>query len=268
MNGVLRRNTTAIAAQILLSFGGGERWSLSTVTKEPRSWVSLLGPPRSLSVASWIYKVSRVSRDSRFIGRMESLIDSLKLTLVSDVISFLDVLVTSSCSLGFNQIDLPQYSSYEMLRQQLLMAINEGGEGFGFAWTGIDETHFIIRKDCCVNRTSNPCNIYNRIFCNPYVFVLWSGDGVCFQPDLLTAPWWSLVNVFSINGFYHPSNCDNMRAFVIKQLAHPSQIPLSLDAPEPKSVAAGQVLIDVYSAGLNFFDVSALGSQSSQLCID
>ena len=38
-----------------------------------------------------------------------------------------------SSSLGFNQIDLPQYSSYEMLRQQLLLAINEGGEGFGFA---------------------------------------------------------------------------------------------------------------------------------------
>jgi len=34
---------------------------------------------------------------------------------------------------GFNQIDLPQYTSYEMLRQQLLLAINEGGEGFGFA---------------------------------------------------------------------------------------------------------------------------------------
>ncbi|KAH8119411.1 hypothetical protein DFH11DRAFT_1782299 [Phellopilus nigrolimitatus] len=33
----------------------------------------------------------------------------------------------------FNQIDLPQYSTYEKLRQQLLMAINEGGEGFGFA---------------------------------------------------------------------------------------------------------------------------------------
>ncbi|KAF8525043.1 hypothetical protein BU17DRAFT_41797 [Hysterangium stoloniferum] len=29
--------------------------------------------------------------------------------------------------------DLPQYSSYEMLRQQVLLAINEGGEGFGFA---------------------------------------------------------------------------------------------------------------------------------------
>ncbi|KAL5523755.1 hypothetical protein ACEPAG_7928 [Sanghuangporus baumii] len=33
----------------------------------------------------------------------------------------------------FNQIDLPEYSSYEKLRQQLLLAINEGGEGFGFA---------------------------------------------------------------------------------------------------------------------------------------
>jgi E3 ubiquitin-protein ligase HUWE1 len=34
---------------------------------------------------------------------------------------------------GFNQIDLPQYTSYEMLRQQLLLAIEEGSEGFGFA---------------------------------------------------------------------------------------------------------------------------------------
>ncbi|KAJ8696871.1 E3 ubiquitin-protein ligase tom1 [Pleurotus ostreatus] len=33
----------------------------------------------------------------------------------------------------FNQVDLPQYSSYEMLRQQLLLAITEGGEGFAFA---------------------------------------------------------------------------------------------------------------------------------------
>jgi E3 ubiquitin-protein ligase HUWE1 len=36
-------------------------------------------------------------------------------------------------SLGFNQIDLPQYSSYDMLRQQLLLAIIEGGEGFAFS---------------------------------------------------------------------------------------------------------------------------------------
>ncbi|KAL0955931.1 hypothetical protein HGRIS_002119 [Hohenbuehelia grisea] len=33
----------------------------------------------------------------------------------------------------FNQVDLPQYSSYEMLRQQTLLAITEGGEGFAFA---------------------------------------------------------------------------------------------------------------------------------------
>ena len=30
-------------------------------------------------------------------------------------------------------VDLPQYTSYEKLRTQLLLAINEGGEGFGFA---------------------------------------------------------------------------------------------------------------------------------------
>ncbi|SPO41451.1 related to ubiquitin-protein ligase 1 [Pseudozyma flocculosa] len=33
----------------------------------------------------------------------------------------------------FNQLDLPQYESYEKLRSSLLIAMNEGGEGFGFA---------------------------------------------------------------------------------------------------------------------------------------
>ena len=33
----------------------------------------------------------------------------------------------------FNQLDLPQYESYEKLREQLLVAMNEGSEGFGFA---------------------------------------------------------------------------------------------------------------------------------------
>ena len=46
-----------------------------------------------------------------------------------------------------------------------------------------------------------------------------------------------------------------MRAFVISQLSHPSKIELTKDAPEPKP-APGQILVDVYSAGLNFFDVS------------
>ncbi|CCU99557.1 unnamed protein product [Malassezia sympodialis ATCC 42132] len=33
----------------------------------------------------------------------------------------------------FNQLDLPTYDSYEKLRSQLLVAMNEGAEGFGFA---------------------------------------------------------------------------------------------------------------------------------------
>eukprot|EP00050_Salpingoeca_kvevrii_P020950 m.104435 g.104435 ORF g.104435 m.104435 type:complete len:806 (-) comp9103_c4_seq1:114-2531(-) len=32
----------------------------------------------------------------------------------------------------FNQLDLPEYESYDQLRQNLLLAINEGAEGFGF----------------------------------------------------------------------------------------------------------------------------------------
>ena len=46
-----------------------------------------------------------------------------------------------------------------------------------------------------------------------------------------------------------------MRAFVVSQLSHPSKIELAKDASEPKPVP-GQVLVDVYSAGLNFYDVS------------
>ncbi len=33
----------------------------------------------------------------------------------------------------FNALDLPEYESYEQLRSMLLLAINEGTEGFGFA---------------------------------------------------------------------------------------------------------------------------------------
>ncbi|THH30438.1 hypothetical protein EUX98_g3760 [Antrodiella citrinella] len=76
----------------------------------------------------------------------------------------------------FNQIDLPQYSSYEMLRQQLLLAIHE----------------------------------------------------------------------------------------VVKAYAHPSKLPIVNDAPEPKP-GNDQVLVDVYSAGLNFFDIlQAQGKYQNQ----
>jgi hypothetical protein len=62
---------------------------------------------------------------------METQIDYHRPTLVRPPIR--DYVIFFDCLPGFNQIDLPQYSSYEMLRQQLLLAINEGGEGFGFA---------------------------------------------------------------------------------------------------------------------------------------
>jgi len=59
--------------------------------------------------------------------------------------------------------------------------------------------------------------------------------------------------------FNHESLCPSfalaMRAFVVNQLNHPSKIALTEDAPEPKPVP-DKVLVDVYSAGLNFFDVS------------
>jgi len=52
-----------------------------------------------------------------------------------------------------------------------------------------------------------------------------------------------------------PPSAPAMRAFVVKELNHPSKIELTKDAPEPKP-APDQVLVDVYSAGLNFYDVS------------
>ena len=33
----------------------------------------------------------------------------------------------------FNQLDLPEYSSADELRERLMLAIHEGNEGFGFA---------------------------------------------------------------------------------------------------------------------------------------
>jgi E3 ubiquitin-protein ligase HUWE1 len=33
----------------------------------------------------------------------------------------------------FNQLDLPEYQTEEIMREKLLIAIHEGSEGFGFA---------------------------------------------------------------------------------------------------------------------------------------
>ncbi|KIK67400.1 hypothetical protein GYMLUDRAFT_37514 [Collybiopsis luxurians FD-317 M1] len=45
-----------------------------------------------------------------------------------------------------------------------------------------------------------------------------------------------------------------MRGFQVKELAHHTQINLSLDIPEPRP-QRNELLIDVFSAGLNFFDI-------------
>jgi NADPH2:quinone reductase len=45
-----------------------------------------------------------------------------------------------------------------------------------------------------------------------------------------------------------------MRAFVVKELSHPSKISVALGIPKP-ILGPQQILVDVYSAGLNFFDV-------------
>jgi NADPH:quinone reductase len=48
-----------------------------------------------------------------------------------------------------------------------------------------------------------------------------------------------------------------MRAFVVSEYAHPSKIQLTHNAPEPVlNPGSDELLIDVHSAGLNFFDVS------------
>ena len=48
-----------------------------------------------------------------------------------------------------------------------------------------------------------------------------------------------------------------MKALVISEYAHPSKIPLTRDAPVPvPTLGSDELLINVHSAGLNFFDVS------------
>lgn len=54
-----------------------------------------------------------------------------------------------------------------------------------------------------------------------------------------------------------------MRGFVVSEYLHPSKISVSYGVPEPKA-AEGQILVDVYSAGLNFFDVRAFDSGSGE----
>jgi len=46
-----------------------------------------------------------------------------------------------------------------------------------------------------------------------------------------------------------------MRAYVVNKYVHPSELTLVPEAPAP-SPQPDEVIVDVYSAALNFFDVS------------
>lgn len=54
-----------------------------------------------------------------------------------------------------------------------------------------------------------------------------------------------------------------MRAYVVKEWKHPSKLALVHDAPEPIT-GPEDVLVDVYSAGLNFFDASITHTHGHQ----
>ncbi|KAF8735874.1 hypothetical protein AX14_001324 [Amanita brunnescens Koide BX004] len=45
-----------------------------------------------------------------------------------------------------------------------------------------------------------------------------------------------------------------MRAFIVKELSHPSKLSVAHGIPEP-TLGPRQILVDVYSASLNFFDI-------------
>src|SRR6266851_501815 len=135
-SGAPQRNTTGIRAQILLLSGGGVRSSLSIAMSARRCSVSPLAHLECLLVDSMICRVCKEPSAFPSTEHTATPIGFLRLILVCCVHSRSNPMTRSDADAvlpGFNQIDLPQYSSYEMLRQQLLLAINEGGEGFGFA---------------------------------------------------------------------------------------------------------------------------------------
>lgn len=53
-----------------------------------------------------------------------------------------------------------------------------------------------------------------------------------------------------------------MHAFAVTKYAHPSEISLTSDFPEPEAGPI-DVIVDVYSAGLNYFDVRSTNKLSN-----
>ena len=132
-NGAQLRTTSGIRRRTPTSFGGGVRSSRSTARSARRCSASRRARPESRSAASSSCRASRARNGSPSTRRTARWTACRRRTPVSLSLPSETGIVLTPVSAGFNQIDLPQYSSYEMLRQQLLLAIHEGGEGFGFA---------------------------------------------------------------------------------------------------------------------------------------
>jgi HECT-domain (ubiquitin-transferase) len=132
MSGALQRNITGTRAQILSLSGGGVHSSHLIEMNAQRCSVLPLARLGFPWADSMICKVYKAPSAFPFIEHMVTPTGFLRLILVCRLKALLEARLIFDLP-GFNQIDLPQYSSYEMLRQQLLLSINEGGEGFGFA---------------------------------------------------------------------------------------------------------------------------------------
>jgi hypothetical protein len=60
-----------------------------------------------------------------------------------------------------------------------------------------------------------------------------------------------------------------MRAFVVSEHGHPSKIQLTHNAPEPvRKPGSDDILIDIHSAGLNFFDVRVPAADTLTIIIN
>lgn len=57
-----------------------------------------------------------------------------------------------------------------------------------------------------------------------------------------------------------------MRAYVVTKLVHPSQLKLVDDAPEPEATG-DEIIVDVYSSALNFFDVRCIIFKTSPVLL-
>ena len=131
-NGAQLRTTSGIRRRTPTSFGGGVRSSPLIATSGRRCSASLRARRECRWVASRSCRECRGRRSSRSTARTGMRTDCHRRILVSPESGHPSRLLIHLYP-GFNQIDLPQYSSYEKLRQQLLLAISEGATGFAFA---------------------------------------------------------------------------------------------------------------------------------------